>query len=182
MKIRAMIMVLISLFLLAGCGSEASDGSGKLQIMFLSEVPNSYEANFIPYIEDIIRRADEDPDNIEIIVQIYPISHEKLTLEIVARDVDIFIIDESLRHVLLDPYGLHPLEELRNNFGDEAEIEEFVLDDHETGDPHLYAVPLDNDSTLITDLGLELPAPLIGAVVRSSYYKELAEQILAEFL
>lgn len=175
-------LTLLLLIFVTACGAKETKDDDTLNIMFLSEIPVSYEPHFVPYISEIIEGGNvASNENLNIDVQLFPVSHDKLTIEIVSRNMDIFIVDEALKYILLDPYGLHPLDPLRDEMTPSS-YEEFIMTDEDTGEPHLYAVPLDNDSTLVQDLGIELPSNLIAVIVKSSSHKEIGLHLLKEFL
>ncbi|MDQ0255901.1 hypothetical protein J2S74_003285 [Evansella vedderi] len=182
MKKFSFFLIYVLLFLLLhACGSQEVEDDHSLNIMFISEVPVNFQESFGPYIEEILSDSKLAYEDLDINVELFPVSHDKLTIEIVNRDVDIFIVDESLRHILLDPYGLQSLDPLLENLPESYPYEEFIMNDEETGEPHLYAIPLDNDSTLVRDLGLVLPSYMIGAITSVSSHRDIGMYILSEF-
>ncbi|WP_416151393.1 hypothetical protein ACM26V_10635 [Salipaludibacillus sp. HK11] len=180
MKKWMLLFIFIGLLLLTSCFSDSNHDSKMLNVMILSEIPLSYQSDFGPYIADLISEVNED--NLEINVELSQVSHDKLTIEIVASEVDVFVLDESLKHVMLDPYGLHPLDSLIDSFPENASYDEYIMSDENEENEHLYAVPLDNDSTLVQDLGLLLPSNLLAVVVKTSPHKEIGVKLLEEFL
>ncbi|MFA9557082.1 hypothetical protein ACERII_07250 [Evansella sp. AB-rgal1] len=176
-----LLIVMLTTIYLAACDSNELKNDNTLRIMFISDVPLRTQENFDPYISSIVSELGYDKEDLEISVQLFPISHDKLTIEIVLKEVDIFIVDDSLKNILLDPYGLHPLDSFRTLLSDST-FEQFIMNDEDTGEPHLYAIPFDNDSKIIQDIGIQLPTPLIGVVTKTSNQKELAVKILEELL
>ncbi|MED3647531.1 hypothetical protein P4475_12140 [Halalkalibacterium halodurans] len=179
MKKNLVLVWMATLLLLTACGAEGRGDDSSLNVMFISEVPVHYEENFGPYLDEILSDSGLDYESIEINVELFPVSHEKLTISIIEREVDIFIVDEGLRHILLDPYGLQPLDPLMERVT--VDVDEFIIQDEATGEFHLYAIPLNNDSSLVKDMGLILPTPMIGAITKDSPHTELALYLLQEF-
>lgn len=174
-------LILFSLIFITACSTLGPTNENSFKIMMISEVPINYQESFGYYVEELLENRGLDDKELEIDVEIFPVSHDKLTIEIVNRDVDVFIVDETLKHILLDPYGLFPLDELKENIPENIDFEELILEDDSTGDYHLYAVPLANDSTLVRDMGLILPSKMLGAVTSTSAHQEIGVYLLGEF-
>ncbi|WP_078553869.1 hypothetical protein [Bacillus alkalicellulosilyticus] len=165
------------LMILSACGGQ-SDVDENINIMLLSDIPSSFEER----ITEIVSNVVTEDKGLDIIVNAFPISHDKLTVEIVAKEVDIFIVEESLRHILLDSYGLTPLDQLKDDIPANVNYENYMLLDEETGDYRLYAVPLTNDSAFLYDLGIKLPTDLLAVIVVHSQHQELGMELLKELL
>jgi hypothetical protein len=176
--VAAMFLLLLTI---SSCGKEEETEKKSLEVMFLSDIPSNINWNFDSYMRDILTENGLDVEDLEINVQLFPPSHEKLTIEIMARQVDIFIVNESLKFILMDPYGLHELDSILVSSPELEASPDLFLDNEETGETNLFGVSLTNDSKLLRDLGLTLQQPLIGAVTKGSPYKEEATHILKEF-
>ncbi|MBU9712967.1 hypothetical protein [Evansella tamaricis] len=180
--INKVIFVMAGLLMLSACGTNSGGNQdpSTLNVMILSEIPLNYQSSFNPYVEELI--SDVNNEDLDVNVSLFLVSHDKLAIEIVAREVDVFVLDESLKHIIMDPYGLHPLDELIDILPETPPYEEYIMRDEETGSHHLYAVPLDNDSTFVRDLGVELPSNLIAVVVKTSPHKEIGVHLIEKLL
>ncbi|MBM7570305.1 hypothetical protein [Aquibacillus albus] len=179
-KAHLFFLAFIVIILLSACGLQEIDKKGPFRVIILSDIPLRFDSDFDPYIlEKLAQEEEELEDDFDVRVDLFPISHEKLTIEILTKEVDVFIVDESLKHILLDPYGLHPLDRLKEKLPSEL-YKEYIMTDEESGESHLYAIPLKNDSRLLQDLGIEIPSSLIAVVTSHSTYKERGIQLLEQ--
>ncbi|MCT8137104.1 hypothetical protein H1D32_04725 [Anaerobacillus sp. CMMVII] len=175
-KIHFYLLPFLVLILMTACGNkQAVEEDKSLHVMFLSQIPSAYEQGVVNMISPILGEVELD-------LNLFPASHEKLAIEIVAKKVDLFIVDYSLRHIILDSYGLSPLDEFIDFIPSSISYEEYILEDDESGELHLYAVPLSNDSQLLQKLGLESSTPLLAVIVKHSPYQEIGKQILEQLL
>ncbi len=177
-KLYFMLITVLVLLLVSSCGTKTAENNNHVNVMFLSEIPQAFEES----IAKLITTPTIEEANLDLNLVLYPASHEKLTIEIVAKQVDVFVVDYSLRHILLDPYGLTPLDQFVELLPNSSLIEEFTLEDDKNGDFHLYALPITNDSKFLEDLGLIVPSPMLAVIVKHSDHPELAMEILEKLL
>ncbi|RXJ02078.1 hypothetical protein DS745_08285 [Anaerobacillus alkaliphilus] len=177
-KVIRMLFTLSVLLLITSCGFKTPEKNNNINVMFLSEIPKAYEESIV----NLISTPAIDEANLDLNLVLYPASHEKLTIEIVAKQTDIFVVDYSLRHILLDPYGLTPLDQFNELLPNNSLVEEFTLEDDASGQVHLYALPITNDSKFLEDLGLVVPSPMLAVIVSHSDHPEIALEILEKLL
>ncbi|MBU9721778.1 hypothetical protein KS407_10070 [Bacillus alkalicola] len=177
-----MFIISVSILAFTACSldPEGHHDSSQVNVMFLADVPPRYEDSFEPYFREIL--GDDLVGDLAFNTRISQVSHDMLTIAIVEREVDIFIVDEALMHVILDPYGLTPLDDLIDDLPDTPSYDEYIMQDEDTGKHHLYAIPLDNDSTLVQDMGLSFSSNLMAVVVQTSPHKEIGIKLLKEFI
>src|SRR5690625_3353609 len=106
-KHQVAFFVISICLLLSACNDERDENS-PLSIMLFADLPLEYSEKLDEFIEkDIAYQAES-----EVNFLVHPAMPEKLLVEIVAGDGDIFLVDESLVNTIFDPIGLVPLDEL----------------------------------------------------------------------
>ncbi|GAA0349014.1 hypothetical protein [Bacillus horti] len=187
-KLSYVLLLGILILLLASCGGRNGKAE-QIDIMFLSEIPAQLERAMQ---EKMIQRSTQVLGNEfekEIKVQMYPVSFEKVTIEIMAGDTDMYIVDQSLLPIVLDPYGLAPLNSLLQAEHSELDqqavedvldegLEPFILIDEDTGERNLYAIPIHQDSWLIQEFGIEPTEALAAVVIQRSQHIDEVIRIL----
>ncbi|MED3647648.1 hypothetical protein P4475_12730 [Halalkalibacterium halodurans] len=132
-------ILLLSLYVISGC----SNSSDQLEVKIYSE-------SLQPFVHEI-ERAVSDVRAVDIQFQA-PFA-EKLVLDIVAQEGDLFIVDEDLLRAIYDPIGLYPLYEVsRESFVDQERLSDY--EDREGGEVTYYALPL---SFAGSDVALFIP-------------------------
>lgn len=111
-------------------------------------------------------------------IELYPLSMEKLFIEMTARNGDIYFIDQSQIPGIIDPIGLYALDEVV----EELTLNELVLPEYkdvhpDTNETHVYAVPIDGNSLLMRELGYEIGgSQKLGAII-PAYSDNIEESI-----
>ncbi|GAE33566.1 hypothetical protein [Halalkalibacter akibai] len=177
-KLGIVAVMFLLLLTVSSCGKNEEMNKSTLDVMFLSNIPSNINWKFDSYLRDILVEGGFEVEDLEINVQLYPPSHDKLTIEILAKQVDVFIVDESLKLILMDPFGLLELDSILVSSPELKANPDLYFEDEETGKTSLFGVSLTNDSRLLRDLGLTLQSPLIGVVTKGSPHKEKATHIL----
>lgn len=148
--------------------------------MFVSSVPPAYQETISEYASALL--ADQLGEHMALEVIITLPSHEKLMLEIYNREVDLFVVDNNYQNILLDPYGLTPLDEFEQQITASVNKTDYVRTDEETGTDHLYAIPLTSESQFVQELGLAFEQELLVGVVSTSPHQQLAKQLIKDWL
>lgn len=171
---RSLIGILwISIILIiSGCGQKQDDN--KLEIIFFANLPTTLEDRLEEIIGEHLENTSEDYLQIEL----YPLSMEKLFIEMTARNGDIYFIDQSHAHGIIDSLGLYALDEVV----DELILNELILpefkDVHpETNETHTYAVPIDGHSLLMRELGIEIGEAEKLVAIIPAYSDKIEESI-----
>lgn len=169
---------------LAACNnttnSEGNHDINTFHVMFLSEIPEEYDQKIADNIHGLL--SDELDSSIDIKVDVMIPSYDKLVVEILNKEVDLFVVDQRLEEILLDPYGLEALVELELVISESAYYEDYFLESEEDGAEHLYAVPFDQTSQLQADLAIEMEELMVAGIVRTSPHKELSLRLLEYWL
>lgn len=148
---RFILIIIVPIVIMSGCSQKQDDD--KMEILFFGNLPTTLKESLEIVIGDHMKNVAEDYLQIEL----YPMSMEKIFIELTARNGDIYFIEQSYIHGIIDPLGLYPLDEVV----DELILDKFILPEYkgdhpDTNDTHVYAVPVNNDSLLMRELGMEL--------------------------
>lgn len=160
------------ILIISGCSQTQDDN--KLEIIFIANLPATLEERLEMIIYDSMENISED----HIQIELYPISMEKLFVEMTARNGDIYFIDQSHVHGIIDPIGLYALDEVV----DELLLNELVLPEYkdvhpDTNETQIYAVPIDGNSLLMRELGIEIGgSEKLGAII-PAYSDNIEESI-----
>lgn len=93
-------------------------------------------------------------------------SPEKLMVEMVAGEGDLYIVSNSLYEIIFDPVILQPLDELVDGFEKKPELAHFISIDQKSGMSHLYGIPIKQHSSFLTQLGYDNTGPLIAVMMK----------------
>lgn len=166
------VLLIIVTVIISGCSQKQVDN--KLEILFFGNFPTTLEDSLKTVIDNQTENLTED--NLQI--GLYPMSMEKIFIELTARNGDIYFVEQSYIHGLIDPLGLYPLDEVV----DELHLDEFILSEFKgvhpkTNETHIYAVPIDNNSLLMRELGIEIgESEKFGAII-PAYSNKIEESI-----
>jgi len=172
--------VLLSLFLIFfvvianGCTQKDDD---KMELLFFSsELSSTLEDD----IKSIVADGLKDSEKIKKQVEFYPVNIDKISIELVGRNGDIYFIEEETAINMIDGVSFYPLDKVAEN----SELS--VLDDYkavnsDTGETHVYAIPIGNNSLLINKLGIKLKSPLVALIPQYSENKEESIELLKYF-
>ncbi|UTR13597.1 hypothetical protein MM221_13310 [Salipaludibacillus sp. LMS25] len=129
-----LLTVLALIWLIAACNEENDEA---LTIMMFSSLPHDFHDQMMMELEDIVNESGYHPN-----IKMFDASHEKLFIEMAAGDGDIYIVEESLADLMIDPVILEPLDKLID-FKDVSEEEQpfFKRMNETTGETHIYALP-----------------------------------------
>ncbi|WP_017472999.1 hypothetical protein [Amphibacillus jilinensis] len=177
------IWALILTIFLAGCQGKGTDGNhdaNQFQIMFISSIPHTYQEPLQAYIEELL--SDQLDQHISVNVVVTLPSYDKLTIEIFNKEVDMFVVDSWLDQVLIDPYGLIPLDDYVDQFDDNARLDRFRRENQDGTAEHVYALPLSKETTFIQEIDLDLEDEWLVGVVATSPHQSLAKQLIEEWL
>ncbi len=169
------------LLVLSGCtfGGVGNHDPDTFKVMFLSSVPLDYQEPLQSYVEEILSEEIEEGLNVEVIMTMA--NFDRLTVEIVSREVDMFIVDGWLDKPLLDPYGLLPLDEFYDLVDEETKTNYVVENEEGTGE-HLYLVPLNEGTAFYEFTGFKVESGLVTGIVSSTPHEQSARKLLEEWL
>ncbi|MFC0473299.1 hypothetical protein ACFFHM_23045 [Halalkalibacter kiskunsagensis] len=160
-----LLLLIVLIVMVSGCGNKED----KFEVFFFSDIPSSFAEG----IENVIKEAVSVEEEFELFM--FPVTYERLVVEIAAHNGDIFFLKEELMSAAYAPEGLVPLEkavseELFENTNEYKDV------NSETGETHLYAVRIDNSSPLLK--GIELQDPLVAIVPVYSDKEALSLELL----
>ena len=172
---------MLSLTLLSGCNYSgvANHDPDTLQILFLSSIPSDYSEMVEEYISNIL--SDEIEAGLNLEVTLAMPNFERLTIEIMKREADMFIIDGWLIPPLLDPLGLTVLDQFYEQVDSKVRAT-YMTENEEGTDEHLYLVPLNEGSSFHEYTGFIVDDGLATGVVSSSPHKDSAIKIIEKWL
>jgi hypothetical protein len=161
-----LLMMIIVIIMISGC----SNKEDKFEVFFFSDIPSSFSEGFGSVAKEAVSVED---DQFELFM--FPVTYERLVVEIAAHNGDIFFLKEELMSAVFAPEGLVPLEDVVSE--DLIERDDDYRAVHpETGDTHLYAVRIDNNSPLLE--GIELQDPLVAIIPIYTDKEELSLELL----
>lgn len=180
-RLRKYFVLLMVGFVLVGCsgGESGSHDPDTFRVMFISSIPEDYQEAMEAYIEDTLSTEMEAGLNVEVVLTMA--NFDRLTIEILNKEVDMFIVDGWLDQALLDPYGLEPLDQFFDQL-EEQVADPYVLENIEGTAEHLYAVPLFEDSAFHQYTGLTVEEGMVTTVVATSPHHEVAKKLIEEWL
>ncbi|GAE29115.1 hypothetical protein [Halalkalibacter hemicellulosilyticus] len=165
------VLCIISSLHLVGCSNQ--EEAVTLDVMFFTELPIDLSEAFTEYTESLYEASD-----ISTTTHMFLPSPEKLTVEMVAGEGDIYVVEDWMYNIIFDPVILHPLDEI-------AEIEEvderFYGKNEITEEEHVYAVGLDHDSPLFMELGIEYSDSLIAVMMRDRQVNDIGLDVLQQW-
>lgn len=161
------MLTLFVLFTLVGCSNEEG-----MNWLFFSQIPSEAEADVAAIVNEVNTSDSADALTIQLISPAY----ERLINEIASHHGDILFIDESMLYpAVLDPEGLVPLDEIA---GEEFATlpSDYKAVHPDTGEEHVYVLPIENDSRLLSELGIETTNKLLALIpIYSDYSKQSLE-------
>ncbi|WP_062048502.1 hypothetical protein [Bacillus sp. JCM 19034] len=152
---------------LVGCSQKEPSS---LTIMFFSDLPSALTNPLTEYTANIYN----DP-SIETNIHMYLSSPEKLTVEMVAGEADIFVVEDWMYNIIFDPVILHPLDEIASK---EEVNHRFYGTNELTGDKHVYALEMNSNSNLFKELNIEYSEPLIAVMMRDRELNDVGIDVL----
>ncbi len=169
--------ILLLLVMLIGCSGKVEQD--KVEVLFFTGFPTTLIESF----EQVIAQHLDELEQDDVQVEIYPMSMEKVFVELTARHGDIYFIDKEYVHGLIDPIGLVSLDEIVEQLG----IEELILEEYKDINPDTdqlssYAIPITRHSSIMREIGIELlPSEELGAFVPGySEKKDFIHKLLKE--
>jgi hypothetical protein len=163
------LIPIVFLVIISGC----SNKEDKLELIFFSDLSSSK----LEEIENIVQSAVAI-DETEFEVNMYPVTYERLIVEIASHNGDILFLDEELMSAAYDTEGLHPLNEILNEDWISRIPSDYKEAHAETGETYVYALPLDNQSPFLQDLGVKLENPLVAIVPVYTKNKAFSTEVL----
>ncbi|WP_440896941.1 hypothetical protein ACS127_02730 [Amphibacillus sp. Q70] len=178
---RKCIILLWVSFALVGCSGDegGNHDPDTFRVMFISSIPEDYQEAMKDYIEDTLSPEMEAGLNIEVVLTMA--NFDRLTIEILDKEVDMFIVDRWLDQALLDPYGLEPLDEFYDQL-EERVVDPYVMEDINETAEHLYAIPLLEDSAFHQYTGIAVEGGLVTTVVATSPHHTVAKKLIEEWI
>ncbi len=171
-------MTIVVCVFLGSCNPERDENS-PLSILFFADLPMDYTEKLEQYIESDVAGMVEA----EVSFQAQPVFAEKLLLEMVAGEGDIYIVDETLVNTIFDPVGLVALDDLVDT-EEEREAAKPYLDyaDENATEKQLFAIPLDEESQLLKQLELDQPPNMIAVILKRSPHVDESLTILKSLM
>ena len=164
---------MIFFVILSGCQDEDEDK--KMKLLFFGDLPSTVSKD----IEKIIVDGVEGRKAEDYQLNLFPMSHEKLMVELAVNNGDIYFLREDVVKGLIDPIAFQPLDELVNQeTSSNVAFKEYQAVHPDTDETHTYAVPVSNDSLLMKKLGIQLQTPLVAFIPAYSEKKEEAIKLL----
>ncbi|MFA9456218.1 hypothetical protein ACERJO_05520 [Halalkalibacter sp. AB-rgal2] len=170
-KALLFVLCIITSFHMGGCSSE--EEAVTLDVMFFTDLPIDLAEAFTDYTESLYEASD-----VSTMTHMFLPSPEKLTVEMVAGEGDIYVVEDWMYHIIFDPVILHPLDEI----AEIKEVDERFFGKNEiTEEEHVYAIGLDQDSPLLMELGIEYSDRLIAVMMRDRQVNDLGLEVLQQW-
>ncbi|MDT8859784.1 hypothetical protein N0O92_06025 [Alkalihalobacillus sp. MEB130] len=164
-----MLLFVMCLLMIVGCNKNEE----KYKLLFFSEIPESAQED----IEAVVKEAiDIEETGFELLM--FPVTYERLVVEIAGHNGDILFLKEELMSAAYDPVGLIPLDEVLDQATFEQIPYEYKNVDKDTGETHVHALPLNNESPFLKRLGIELEEPLVAIIPIYSENKAFSIELL----
>ncbi|RKL66881.1 hypothetical protein CR203_13715 [Salipaludibacillus neizhouensis] len=174
-KLMIILIFVGSAFLLSACGNEEEEFT---VLFFTEELNEKIDEEEIE--KQILEQMPEiDEENFSLVFHVSML--EKLFMEIAAHQGDLLIVDEHLLDAAANPDGIHQLDDIAPISIKGSMEEPYLQKNPETGEEELYVLPINNDTTVIQELGLELEHQVGGFIPVYADNEELSKKVL-EFL
>lgn len=168
------VFLLFSMFLIvSGCGEEEDVG---VKVALFSDIPLEFNDDF----EGLIQESTPSSSNIEF--SSYAGFYEKLIVEFISKEIDLFLVDEALIQSVYDPEAFKSLDTMLTDEQLKTVPDEYKYVNEETGETNVHAYPLGNDSKLLKEIGIELERPLIAFIPIFSGDSETTSNILESLI
>lgn len=164
------LLLIILVNIASGCSQGEDD---KIKLLFFSSGLPSVDEKITSIVAEGVKDSEEEDFQLEI----YPMSIDKISIELAAGNGDIYFIEQDSAKYMVDPVGFIPLDEIGESQSFSI-IEEYKGVHPETGELHVYAVPIENGSLLMKKLELELEKPLVAFVPKYSKHKQVSLELL----
>lgn len=169
------ISLVSSVLLLSACGNDNEE----FEVLFFTEELNALiddeeRGSLEQLIADRIPDIHEDQFNVTFHVAI----PEKFFVEIAAHQGDLIFVDEGLIPAVINAEGLHSLNEVTSAQLDENLSEPYRQLNPDTEEEEIYALPINNDTVLIQELGVEINDTIAGFIPLYTNKEELAKEVI----
>lgn len=165
------LSLIIFVVIANGCGQKDDD---KMNLLFFSsELSPTLEDDIKSIVIDGLRDSEKE----KVQVEFYPVNIDKISIELVARNGDIYFIEKDTAINMVDGVSFYPLDKVTEN------QMETVSDDYksinpDTDETHVYAIPIDDNSLFMSKLGVKLNSPLVAFIPKYSEDKEESVDLL----
>ncbi|WP_035663876.1 hypothetical protein [Halalkalibacter akibai] len=167
-RLLHVLIPIVFIVIISGC----SNNEDKTHVLFISSIPHTLAEE----VEDVVSSAVQMHEDLR--VQMHPMSYERLMVEIAVHNGEILFLDEQLMSAAYDPTGLVPLDEILNDEWESLIPDDYRAVDEKTGQTHVYAIPFNNDSSFLENLGVELENPLVAIVPIYAENKAFSMELL----
>ncbi|WP_100406468.1 lipoprotein [Bacillus solitudinis] len=155
---------------LTACGGDEVE---TIKIAFYSGLSHDLADDIEVMVGNGLGEMVEEPT-----IELHPGMYERLIVDLATHEGDLLILREELMSMAFDSEGLIPLDAAIDEAFFSQISSRYKDVNEETGEQHVYAIPLENDSLFLRELGVELEEPLIAIVpIFSDYYDEAIEVI-----
>ena len=149
------LIPIVFIVTIIGC----SNNEDKIEVLFFSDI----QATMQEEIENRISTA-VSIENDEVVVNLHPVTYERLIVEIASHNGDLLFLDEELMSAAYDPDGLFPLDEALDEEWLASVPDKYKAINSETGEWHVHALPLNDEFPFLQTLGVELQNPLVAII------------------
>ncbi|MDR7078692.1 hypothetical protein J2Y03_003745 [Neobacillus niacini] len=169
LKLRFSLLLMILLFILSGC---QEDFRG-VNILFFSNIPPVYEESLEQKLSQKLN------GQIDVNIELYPLSREKLAVHLSQKSGDIYITDQEYILGLIGKDGLLTLDRIIPPQTSEGnDFLSFTAKDQETGESHFYGVPLTYDAGLFSKMDFNKSGTLAAIIPEFSNQKEMSMEVM----
>lgn len=174
-KALQILIILVSFGFLTGC-ADKEDSVHTLDVMFFTDLPLDLHDHLHSFFENV-----SNQDNMTTDVHMFLPLPEKLTVEMVAGDGDIYIVEDSMYPIIFDSVILSPLDSIVDMEAIDSNMNRFIDVDEDTGEEHLFAIPVDHDSPLLEGINVDHSSSFIAVMMKerpiNQYGLEMLEEI-----
>ena len=173
LKLRFFFLMMILLFILSGC---QKDFRG-VNILFFSNIPPVYEESLEQKLSQKLN------GQIDVNIDLYPLSREKLAVLLAQKSGDIYITDQEYILGLIGKDGLETLDRIiPPQTSEEDEFLSFTAKDLQSGKSHFYGVPLTYDLSLFSKMDFNKSGTLAAIIPEFSNQKEMGMEVMKSIL
>lgn len=170
-QILLSLLLIIFVVIANGCGQKDDD---KMELLFFSsELSSSLEDD----IKSIVIDGLKDSQKEKVQVEFYPVNIDKISIELVARNGDIYFIDKDTAINMVDGVSFHPLDKVIENQKNPVS-DDYKAVNPDTDETHVYAIPIEDNSLFMSKLGVKLNSPLVALIPKYSGNKEESIDLL----
>lgn len=157
---------------ISGCSS--STGESAVSVKVFSDLPFSAQGEIETYLQKTTAIHHE-----QIQVDMFLPSPEKVMIELVAGEGDLYIVQKDLLPIVFDPVILKAID-VSERFANDTDLI-YGIDD-QTGEEEVYAIAVGAEHPLFAQIGFQPDDSYVAVMLEEQKLPKAAEAVMQELL